>query len=263
MSRLVHAFYQFLTYYEESRLPCGAILAMCKNFSKDLLDIMRYDLEKERPDVKAQYVYDQSKGIMGVMLDGQKLGDTHFHCLLVKEYLLQRNLLGGGLLVASFPESADSASNMLIKMVQEIKETGEPGEIKIYDHRIEQKEEDAARILLVNSDETVTEFLRIYFQRKGYQVHVARNGMDGVNMFQEVTPDLVITDLNLPIMNGYQLMERIKHQPIRDGNSKIVVLTDKRLEEDVSKSFALGASDYITKPFSPAELEARVKRLIS
>ncbi|WP_246009304.1 response regulator transcription factor [Brevibacillus fluminis] len=261
LSSLVQSFYQFLTHCEENRLSCGAILARCKNFSKELLDTMRFDLEKERPTVVAQYVFDASKGILGVIVEGQKLSDTHFHCLLVKDYLLQRNLLGGSLLVASFPESAETASEMLIRMIQEIKEPGVLGAIKIYDHRIEERQEEAASILLINNDETVTEFLRIYLQRKGYQVHVACDGMDGVNKYQEVTPDLVITDLNLPIMNGYQIMERIRNEAKQA--SKIVVLTDKRLEEDVSKSFAMGASDYITKPFSPTELEARVKRLIS
>lgn len=263
MSTLVQTFYQFLTNHEASQLSCGVILAKCKNFSKELLENMKIDLKKDRPTVAAQYVYDQSKGILGIILKEQKLGDTHFHCLLVKDYLLQRNALAGSLLVASFPESTDSAARMLMRMIQETKESGSLGEIKIFDEQSENSMGETTSILLVNNDETVTEFLRIYFQRKGYHVHVASDGMDGVNKFREVAPDLVITDLNLPIMNGYQLMERIKHHVQSERSSKIVVLTDKRLEEDVSKSFALGASDYITKPFSPVELEARVKRLIS
>jgi two-component system, OmpR family, response regulator len=147
-------------------------------------------------------------------------------------------------------------------MLHEVKELTSFGEIKLFDQGSAGKDEGAASILLVNHDETVNEFLSIYLQRKGYQVTVANDGVDGVQKYHEMTPDLVITDLNLPIMNGYQLIEKIKHpEAVRD--SKIVVLTDKKLEEDVKKSFALGASDYITKPFSPVELAARVKRLIS
>ncbi len=263
MSNLAQSFYQFLTYYEASQLSCGVILAKCKNLTKELLENVKQDLEKDRPNVAAQFVYDQSKNILGVILDEQKLGDTHFYCLLVKEHLLKRSLLAGSLMVASFPESAESAGQMLMRMIQEMKEPGGFGEIMIYDRHFEGRADEAARILLVNHDETVTEFLRIFLQRKGYHVFVASDGMDGVNKFQEVTPDLVITDLNLPIINGYQLIERIKETADSEHPSKIVVLTDRRLEEDVSKSFALGASDYISKPFSPIELEARVKRLIS
>jgi two-component system OmpR family response regulator len=262
MSNLVPVFYELLRKMEASRMSCGVILADCKNLSKDWLETMKRDLEQTISGITAHYSHDKNKNLFGVLLEQQTLSDTHFHSLLLKDYLMNRNLLSGSLLIASFPESFKSSGQMLMRMIQDMKDCERVGEIKIYDHQDWDRETEAATILLVNHDRTVNEFLSIYLERKGYQVAVAHDGMDGVQKFREIHPDLVITDLNLPIMNGYQLMEHIK-QLESEGISKIVVLTDKRLEEDVQKSFALGASDYITKPFSPVELEARVKRLIS
>ncbi|KQL48330.1 histidine kinase [Brevibacillus choshinensis] len=262
MSNLVPAFYQLLGEMEASQTSCGVILVTCKNLSKEGLEAIKVAFETDTPDVTAHYEYDKTKNILGVGLEGQKLSDTHFHALRVKDYLLEKHLLSGSMLIASFPESSRSSRQMLMRMMQDIKELEGFGEIHIYDPVTADGQEDQTSILLVNSDQTVNEFLTIYLQRKGYQVNVASDGMEGMQKFQEMMPDLVITDLNLPVINGYQLMERIKRTE-KDYTSKIVILTDKRLEEDVQKSFALGASDYITKPFSPVELEARVKRLIS
>lgn len=266
MSNLVLAFQQLLGDMEANQVSCGVILAACKDLSNEGVETFRTALEKDTPDVTAHIAYDKTKHVLGVLLEGQKLSDTHYQALRVKEYLQEKHLLSGSLLITSFSDSSRSSGQMLmsrqtlIKMMQDIKGMEGLGEIQIYDPA--ESDEDQARILLINSDQTVNEFLTIYLQRKGYQVNVASDGVEGMQKFQEVMPDLVITDLNLPLINGYQLMERIKHTE-NECTSKIVILTDKRLEEDVQKSFALGASDYITKPFSPVELEARVKRLIS
>ncbi|MGG4456303.1 response regulator transcription factor [Brevibacillus porteri] len=262
MSNLVPVFYEHLSKMEEKQLACGVILGACKTLTKESMELIKQDLGTRSGDdseIALHYAYDKNKQLFGILLEGQKLSNTHFYALRVKDYLQEHKLLAGNLLIASFPESSRSSGQMLMRMIQEMREPGTQGEIKIYEQNPAQKEEPAS-ILLVNHDETVNEFLSIYFQRKGYLVTVANDGMDGMEKYQEVAPDLVITDLNLPILNGYQLMEKIKH--ISASMSKIMVLTDKRLEEDVQKSFAMGASDYITKPFSPVELEARVKRLI-
>ncbi len=263
MSNLVPVFYEHLSKMEEKQLACGVILAACKTLTKESMELIKQDLgtiSGDGSEIALHYAYDKNKQLFGILLEGQKLSNTHFYALRVKDYLQEHKLLTGSLLIASFPESSRSSGQMLMRMIQEMREPGAQGEIKIYEQNPGQKEEPAS-ILLVNHDETVNEFLSIYFQRKGYLVTVANDGMDGMEKYQEVVPDLVITDLNLPILNGYQLIEKIRH--ISASMSKIMVLTDKRLEEDVQKSFAMGASDYITKPFSPVELEARVKRLIS
>ena len=263
MSNLVPVFYQLLTNMEASQSACGVILVACKNLSKESVEAIKRDFSpKETDSGETHFAYDKTKNLLGIMVEQHNLADTHFFALRVKDYLQESQLLSGSLLIASFPESSASSGQLFMRMMQEIKDLDGYGEIKIYAQRNGDDAEEQARILLVNHDEHVNEFLRIYLERKGYVVTVANDGMDGMEKYREWSPDLVITDLNLPILNGYQLMEKIKHHEA-SAMSKIVVLTDKRLEEDVQKSFALGAADYITKPFSPIELEARVRRLIS
>ena len=240
---------------------CGVILAVCKEDCDKRLDLLEKDMAFRSKAFSARYAYDPEQAILGVLLEEQRLSGTHYFALILKDYLQGHNLLAGNLLIASFPVNVPETGQTLMRMMQELRELDGSGEIRIYDTRVLSSKE-AARILLVNHDETITEFLSVYLQRKGYEVTVASDGMTGVQKYREIAPDLVITDLNLPVINGYQLMQRIQDE--RAGRqSKIVVLTDKRLEEDVQKSFALGAADYITKPFSPVELAARVKRLIS
>ena len=262
MSNLVATLYQLIEASESSHFRCGIILVSCKDLSVEGLETVKRDLAHNSSKEEAHYAFDQNTQVLSIFLKHQKLSDTHFHALLVKDYLQNASLLAGSLLIASFEECTRATGQLLRSMHHAVMELAGVGEIKLFDPQAEDAGDSAASILLVNHDETVNEFLSIYLERKGYQVIVANDGVDGVQKYQEMTPDLVITDLNLPIMNGYQMIERIKHSDAERG-SKIVILTDKRLEEDVKKSFALGASDYITKPFSPVELAARVKRLIS
>ncbi|WP_400161880.1 PleD family two-component system response regulator [Brevibacillus sp. TJ4] len=239
----------------------GVILAVCKEGADKSLARLTKDWQTNHKDQSAEFVYDGQRQMLAVLLENQRLAGTHYYALMLKEYLLERNLLAGSLLLAGFSERSPASPETVERMVRELLGLEGFAEIRFFDQRLLDKEE-SARILLVNHDQTVTEFLRIYLQRKGYEVTVASDGMAGMQKYREIAPDLVITDLNLPVINGYQLIQQIQgDQP--GQKSKIVVLTDKRLEEDVQKSFALGASDYITKPFSPVELAARVKRLIS
>jgi CheY-like chemotaxis protein len=239
----------------------GVILAVCREAAGKSLERIHRDLEQHSNGQPASFAYDSGRNILGVFLEGQRLGGIHYYGLMLKDYLLERNLLAGSLLLAGFSENSPASAETLERMVKEVEELEGFAELRIFDQRLLNREE-SARILLVNHDQTVTDFLRVYLQRKGYEVTVASDGMDGVQKYREIAPDLVITDLNLPVINGYQLIRQIQEE-MSEHKSKIVVLTDKRLEEDVEKSFALGAADYITKPFSPVELAARVKRLIS
>jgi len=262
MNSLVTAFHQFLQVSKSGNNSCGIILANCKQLGPKSLSGIQEALEQKSMGLQVNLAYDRNSRVLAAFLEKQNRSETHFTALQVKDVLQERGLLAGSLLIASFSESNQATGYTLQRMIQEVMEMAGFGEIKLFYHHLDGREDTAGSILLVNHDETVNEFLQIFLQQKGYQVTIAQDGMDGVQKYQELIPDLVITDLNLPIMNGYQLMERIRQQ--QEGPaSKIVVLTDKKLEEDVKKSFALGASDYITKPFSPVELAARVKRLIS
>ncbi|OXM86298.1 response regulator [Paenibacillus rigui] len=208
----------------------------------------------------SQYYYDHETGVLAILLADRNLSFTHYQSLIVKDYLQERNLLDGQILIASFPENGNSAVQILKEMQDKMsKDKGKSGEIRISNFEAQASKEQN-HILVVSDDETVNEFLGIYLYQKGYTVHFASNGRDGIQKYMELKPDLVISELSLPIVDGYHLIHTIK-QSEHNKSSKMMVLTDKRLEDDIKRSFEMGVSDYMTKPFSPIELEARLKRL--
>jgi DNA-binding response OmpR family regulator len=89
----------------------------------------------------------------------------------------------------------------------------------------------------------------------------AQDGREGLRLVESYQPDLVITELALPALDGYQVIQRIRSS--LNSGCPVVVLTDQAVEQDICKCFELGAADVIRKPFSPKELEARLKRLLN
>lgn len=116
---------------------------------------------------------------------------------------------------------------------------------------------------MVEDDEHIAYMLRFMLERAGYDVILAGNGRDAQTVIQNVEPvDVVLLDLMLPYVSGYQLLSEI-----RDDNQwryvPVVVLSGKVLETDIVKALDLGANDYVTKPFRPEELLARLRRVIA
>jgi DNA-binding response OmpR family regulator len=111
------------------------------------------------------------------------------------------------------------------------------------------------KILLVEDDATIRGGLRDAFRSEGYEVLEAADGRSGLDAGLREDPDLIILDLMLPGMDGYEVLERLRKDAVE---TPVLVLTAKGLEEDRVKGFALGADDYVVKPFSLAELLARV-----
>jgi two-component system KDP operon response regulator KdpE len=111
------------------------------------------------------------------------------------------------------------------------------------------------RILIVDDERQITRMLRMSLQSSGYDVTIANNGIEGLELFHSVMPDLVITDLAMPEMGGIQLTRAIR----RIAETPIIVLSVR--EQESMKVMALdeGADDYVTKPFSMPELLARVR----
>lgn len=120
-------------------------------------------------------------------------------------------------------------------------------------------------ILVTDSDETVCELLKVRLGGRGYAVYTATDGLTGLKMFEEIRPRLIITDLMLPAMNGYQLIRKIKSREREHGkhDCKIIVLSGRKTEYDIERCFELGAADYVKKPFSPIELEARIRKQLA
>ena len=115
---------------------------------------------------------------------------------------------------------------------------------------------EKVRILLVDDDRQNSEFLRKFLEVEGYEVSYAENGRKGWETFSAIRPDLVLLDVNMPVMNGFELAQLIREQ---DRDVIIFFLTDRTEKEDRLKGFDLKGNDYIPKPFYPEELIAKIK----
>ena len=116
----------------------------------------------------------------------------------------------------------------------------------------------ASTVLIVEDDPHTVEVVRLYLRRDGHTVLTASNGKDGLRMAQESAPDLVVLDLMLPEMGGLEVCRELR----KESDVPIVMLTARVEEEDRVAGFELGADDYVTKPFSPRELAARIRAVL-
>mgnify|MGYP000032268246 CR=1 FL=1 len=110
-------------------------------------------------------------------------------------------------------------------------------------------------ILVVDDEPRMVRFVRMNLELEGYRVSTASNGMEAIDKVREELPDLVILDIMMPEMDGFETLERIR----QISSVPVIMLTVKAEEEDKVRGLELGADDYVTKPFSPRELVSRVK----
>jgi two-component system KDP operon response regulator KdpE len=115
------------------------------------------------------------------------------------------------------------------------------------------------RILLVDDDANLIRLLRESLEAAGYDVHSAANGLDGLRQLYTLRPDLLILDVMMPQMDGWATLSRVREM----SDVPVVMLTARDAEADRLRGFELGVDDYVTKPFSLAELNARVRALLA
>jgi two-component system response regulator ResD len=115
-------------------------------------------------------------------------------------------------------------------------------------------------VLVVDDEPTIGEVVSAYLQRAGYETRVAADGFAALDAVSERPPDLIVLDLMLPGLDGLEVMRRVRERPGRA--SAIILLTAKGAESDRVIGLRLGADDYVVKPFSPAELVARVDAVL-
>ncbi|MDR1943999.1 MAG: response regulator transcription factor [Synergistaceae bacterium] len=119
----------------------------------------------------------------------------------------------------------------------------------------------ASRILIVEDEETLAGMIAEALKRQGYDCEAVFDGDAALDAAEELLPDLIILDVMLPRLDGFEVARRLKDErATRD--IPIIMLTARDAEEDVLAGFAAGASDYVRKPFSVAELAARVRSLL-
>ena len=117
------------------------------------------------------------------------------------------------------------------------------------------------RILVVDDEPDITALVAYHLAREGYRVSTAATGQDALKSAREERPDVVVLDLMLPGVSGYEVLRELRQRQDTAGVG-VILLTARREEADRIKGLSLGADDYLTKPFSPQELTLRVAALL-
>ncbi len=117
------------------------------------------------------------------------------------------------------------------------------------------------KILIIDDEAPIREMLSITLQRRGFSCVEAADAVEGVHQIKTEKPDLVLLDLMLPGQSGFNLAEDLKRDPLT-RELPIIMLTARESDYDKTKGLNLGADDYVTKPFSPNELVARIKAVL-
>src|SRR5450631_168911 len=118
--------------------------------------------------------------------------------------------------------------------------------------------EMSQKVLIIEDEEGIIHLLNLYLKDAGYDVAVARDGADGMALHARERPDLVILDIMLPAIDGFEVCRRIRAW----SKTPILMLTARIAEDDRITGLDLGADDYVVKPFSPRELVSRVKAIL-
>jgi two-component system alkaline phosphatase synthesis response regulator PhoP len=114
------------------------------------------------------------------------------------------------------------------------------------------------KVLVVDDDVKTVELVRLYLDRDGYQVLTAYDGVEALHLARESHPDLIVLDLMLPDIDGLEVCRTLRHE----SDVPIIMLTARTTDQDKLTGLDLGADDYVTKPFSPKELAARVRAVL-
>lgn len=114
-------------------------------------------------------------------------------------------------------------------------------------------------IHIIEDDILLLKTLEFKLIKEGYEVVTSKNGYDGIEYLKENNPDLIVTDIMMPFINGLEIISFVRSE--KKSQVPIIVLSSAGLEKTVLEAFELGADDFITKPFSPNELSIRIKKV--
>lgn len=115
------------------------------------------------------------------------------------------------------------------------------------------------KILIVEDETRISNLLKIYLQRESWHVNVEHNGEDGLNNALNEEYDLILLDVFMPGKNGFQVLEELR----KLKETPVILLTAQSGEEDQLRALELGASGFISKPFSPGEVVSKIKEVLS
>lgn len=117
-------------------------------------------------------------------------------------------------------------------------------------------------VILAEDDRTIARLIIFKLEKEGFKIIHFLNGESVVDTVSKILPDIVILDIMMPIQDGISILKEIKINP-KIKHIPVVILSAKGQEKDIIKGMEIGASDYISKPFSPSELIVRIKRILS
>lgn len=116
----------------------------------------------------------------------------------------------------------------------------------------------ATSVLIVEDDRNIQELLQMYLEKEGYAVTVAGDGGQGLQKFRAIKPDIVLLDVMMPVMDGWEVCKAIR----AEGDTPVIMLTAKGETDDKVQGLKAGADDYVTKPFEMKELLARIEAVL-
>ncbi len=117
------------------------------------------------------------------------------------------------------------------------------------------------KILIVDDEPNIVMTLEYAFKKNNFEVYIARDGSEALQILEKNTPDVVLLDIMMPNVDGYETLKHIKKNPSLD-DTKVIFITAKNKASDIDKGFILGADSYITKPFSIKKLILEVQTLL-
>jgi DNA-binding response OmpR family regulator len=117
------------------------------------------------------------------------------------------------------------------------------------------------KIVLAEDNSTLSLLLKFRLEKEGYELFMAVDGKEAIELIETHKPDLILTDIMMPFVSGLEVISHVRNELINE--TPIIVFSSAGQEEMVLKAFSLGANDFMGKPFSPNELVIRVKRLLA
>lgn len=121
-----------------------------------------------------------------------------------------------------------------------------------------QQNQPAKRILVVDDEPRMVRFVKMNLELEGYETLEANNGLDALDQVRLQNPDLVLLDIEMPGLDGFETLKRLRQL----SDAAVIMLTVRSEEEDRVRGLDLGADDYVTKPFSPRELSSRIRAVL-
>ncbi len=118
------------------------------------------------------------------------------------------------------------------------------------------------RVLVVDDEVNIVRLIQVNLERQGYQVETANNGVQALAKIRDNRPDLLVSDVMMPEMDGFELLANVRRDPVLN-DLPVIMLTAKAQDADVMRGYTHGADMYLTKPFNPAELITFAKRILS